>query len=101
MEAAFIELSLQISSLPDSVLWFSASFASGPEAGLDCSGCGCNCRNPLEATGLCHVNTPCSITTVRTQILAVFAHRLCQGNQEKIWYAGHAPNRVTLHAFAL
>jgi hypothetical protein len=29
-------------------------------------------RSRLEPTGLWHVNTPCSITTVRSQILAAF-----------------------------
>ena len=80
MEAAFIELSLQILFLPDSVFRFAAMCTSGPEAGLDYLGNGYTCRNPLEATELCHVNTPCSITTVRTQILAVFALRNCQEN---------------------
>ncbi len=32
-------------------------------------------RGPLEPTDLWHVNTPCSITTVRSQILVAFQVR--------------------------
>jgi len=42
-------------------------------------------RYPLEATDIRHVNTPCSITTVRTPILAAFGHTCPQEYPGQIW----------------